>query len=81
MAESLLRELEAEAGEKNTRISVLFICVLSQQKKQKTLCVHVSLHVNCYRLLGMETRRALGVVCAVSFNYVSVGESLHLYRI
>lgn len=47
MAESLLRELEAEAGEKDMRVSVLFICVLSQQKKQKTLCVHVSLHVNC----------------------------------
>lgn len=55
MAESLPHELEAEAGKKDMRVSVLFICVLSQQKKQKTLCVHMSLHVNCYRLLGMET--------------------------
>lgn len=82
MAESLLCELEAEAGgKKHTRVSVLLICVLSQQKEQKVLRLHVFLHVNCYRLLGMETWRALGVPCAVSFTDVSVGQSLHFYRI
>lgn len=81
MAESLLCELEAEAGKKHMRVSVLLIYVLSQQKKQKILRVHVYLHVNCYRFLVMERRRALGVACALSFTCESFEESLYFYRI